>query len=75
MDDDESVFAIAQQREANMIDRGVRAASMAVRIVPGSLVVESRFCEDCADEIPAPRLQAAPWTRRCIHCQAKVERK
>lgn len=26
-------------------------------------------CEECGDEIPAARRQAAPWATTCIDCQ------
>lgn len=31
-------------------------------------------CEDCGDEIPAPRRAAVPGCRRCIPCQQDHER-
>jgi DnaK suppressor protein len=31
-------------------------------------------CADCADEIPAPRLQAQPFAIRCVACQERRER-
>lgn len=32
-------------------------------------------CEECGDEIPAARRQAAPWATTCIECQEINERK
>lgn len=32
-------------------------------------------CEECGDEIPAARRQAAPWATTCIACQEINERK
>ncbi|QFT84459.1 hypothetical protein FIU88_05630 [Halomonas sp. THAF12] len=32
-------------------------------------------CEDCGEEIPAARRQAAPWAATCIECQSIRERK
>ncbi|WP_275286894.1 TraR/DksA family transcriptional regulator [Halomonas elongata] len=32
-------------------------------------------CEECGDEIPAARRQAAPWATTCIDCQEINERK
>ena len=26
-------------------------------------------CQDCGEDIPEPRRQAAPWAVRCIECQ------
>ena len=31
------------------------------------------MCEDCEDEIPAPRLELMPWATLCISCQGKSE--
>jgi len=31
------------------------------------------ICEDCGREISEERLQAVPFARRCIQCQAKAE--
>jgi len=30
-------------------------------------------CENCGEEIPADRRQAAPWAVRCAPCQSIVE--
>ena len=30
-------------------------------------------CEDCGDDIPEARRQAAPGTQRCVHCQGAFE--
>jgi len=31
------------------------------------------ICEQCDREIPAKRLDALPWARRCVSCQENVE--
>jgi len=31
------------------------------------------ICEQCEQEIPAKRLDALPWARRCVSCQQNVE--
>jgi len=31
------------------------------------------ICEQCGRNIPAKRLDALPWARRCMKCQQKVE--
>ena len=31
-------------------------------------------CEDCGDEINPDRLGALPWARRCLSCQANLEK-
>jgi RNA polymerase-binding transcription factor DksA len=33
------------------------------------------LCVDCNADIPFARLQAAPWARRCVPCQARAERR
>ena len=35
---------------------------------------EYGICEDCGDDIPKRRLEAAPWARRCIACEEERER-
>lgn len=35
---------------------------------------EYGICEDCGDDIPARRLEAAPWARRCVACEEERER-
>ena len=32
--------------------------------------VHATECDDCGDEIPAARRQAAPWATTCIECQS-----
>lgn len=32
-------------------------------------------CEECGDEIPTARRQAAPWATTCIECQQILEEK
>lgn len=31
------------------------------------------LCERCEEQIPAKRLDAAPWARLCVHCQSAKE--
>jgi DnaK suppressor protein len=31
------------------------------------------WCADCGEPIPFERLQAKPWTMRCVGCAAKTE--
>jgi len=33
------------------------------------------YCVSCGDEIPKARIEANPKASRCIHCQARKERK
>jgi DnaK suppressor protein len=33
------------------------------------------LCADCEADIPYARLEAAPWARRCVACQAGAERR
>ena len=30
-------------------------------------------CERCEEQIPAKRLDALPWARRCVNCQSAAE--
>ncbi|MCI0508641.1 TraR/DksA family transcriptional regulator [Chromohalobacter marismortui] len=32
-------------------------------------------CEECGDEIPAARREAAPWATTCIECQSIREQR
>ncbi len=69
----ESDMDILQERDAIAIGRRVAAARAAVRhdsFLPGDV----RECVDCSDDIPADRLAAAPFARRCITCQSMAER-
>jgi len=31
------------------------------------------LCADCEADIPFARMQATPWARRCVACQARAE--
>lgn len=33
------------------------------------------FCEDCGEGIPIARLTTVPWTKHCVECKTKEERK
>ncbi|MDI5891587.1 TraR/DksA C4-type zinc finger protein [Halomonas rhizosphaerae] len=35
--------------------------------------VHATECEECGDEIPAARRDAAPWATTCIECQGMRE--
>jgi len=35
---------------------------------------EYGICESCGCRIPAKRLQAIPWARMCVECQAQLEK-
>jgi len=32
------------------------------------------YCQECEEPIPAKRLDAVPWARRCVSCQEEAER-
>lgn len=32
-------------------------------------------CEECGEEIPTARREAAPWASTCIDCQSMIEHK
>ncbi|SDK70621.1 TraR/DksA family transcriptional regulator [Billgrantia gudaonensis] len=67
-----------------MADNADRAAELVERHLEGALASRPRFvgvdmaaadCEECGDEIPAARRQAAPWATTCIECQGIRERR
>jgi len=60
-------FAVGQLDRDSRLLREVRAALN--RIDEG----EYGICETCEGEIKPKRLEAAPWTRRCLACQARME--
>ena len=33
------------------------------------------YCDDCGDEIPTKRREAAPWATTCVDCQSIREEK
>ena len=41
--------------------------------VRGKRLETATECEDCGDDIPEARRQAAPGTQRCVHCQGAFE--
>lgn len=68
-------IVLAEQRDlavrllgtSTRIQREVRAA--VDRLAAGDFGI----CEQCGRDIPAKRLDALPWARRCMSCQQKVE--
>ncbi|WP_348826808.1 TraR/DksA family transcriptional regulator [Halomonas sp. RT37] len=68
-----------------MADNADIAAEIQERHLEGALTNRPRWigidwagsaeCEECGDEIPAARRQAAPWATTCIECQQIYERK
>ena len=58
------------ERNQGVLDRMSMAAQLAA-IPRGEAATE---CEDCGDEIPESRRQAAPGCTRCISCQQRFER-
>ena len=51
-------------------------ADLAARRVIDALGKDAtRECEECGDDIPLKRLQAAPRTKRCAFCQEAFEKK
>lgn len=65
---DEREYAmLAIDRDTQML-REVRSAL--ARLADGTFGV----CEECDREIPARRLKAVPWARRCVSCQEVTDR-
>ena len=58
-------FAINEHETAELLD--IEAALL--RIKEGVY----GLCVDCGTHIPAPRIDAAPHTQRCITCQTTFE--
>ncbi|HEY3449448.1 MAG TPA: TraR/DksA family transcriptional regulator [Myxococcales bacterium] len=65
----EMLQTIASHRNKNdaalvlRIDKALRK----LRDDPG----EYGLCEDCGDDLPAPRLKAMPYAELCLECQSK----
>ena len=58
-------FAINEHETAELLD--IEAALL--RIKEGVY----GLCVDCGTHIPAPRIDAAPHTHRCVNCQTSFE--
>ncbi|WP_046079969.1 TraR/DksA family transcriptional regulator [Halomonas sp. HG01] len=68
-----------------MADKADIATEMMENRLEGALANRPRWigvdwagsaeCDDCGEEIPAARRQAAPWATTCIECQSIRERK
>ena len=59
---------IQDQIDANVTDAVKRARSL---LPEGE---GTPYCENCGEEIPAPRRKAIPGVRLCIDCQAELEK-
>lgn len=68
---DENDLDKAKEREEILVNRGLAQIKVAMKSAPEDGSVTE--CEDCGCEIPPARLRAAPWTRRCVDCQAQYE--
>lgn len=57
-------------------DRYLNGEIARARTAQGSdeLRVTSYECEDCGEEIPEGRREAAPGCTRCVRCQTEFER-
>jgi DnaK suppressor protein len=62
------LLARLEGRERHELDE-IHAAQ--ARLETGSFGV----CEGCGGAIPLPRLRAVPWSRHCLSCQARDERR
>lgn len=51
-------------------ERALLPALLRARVAPSL----ATHCDDCGEEIPADRREAAPFATRCIDCQIKFER-
>lgn len=60
-------YELADQRAVDEREAGTETIRKAVAVI-GSCI-----CVDCDEPISAARLIAAPFTKRCIHCQTAKE--
>lgn len=66
-----------------MADNADRAAALIEMRLEGALAshllptapAAADDCEECGEQIPAARRQAAPWATTCIECQSIREEK
>lgn len=65
-------------------ERAIEAAEAAVALEADATIAAisaglaetgSEECDACGDEIPAERRSALPSARRCVDCQAQIERR
>lgn len=49
--------------------------ALATRTSQTSVVWARAECEECGEEIPAARREAAPWATTCIECQSIREQR
>jgi len=61
--------AVQEQIDANVEDAVARARS---RLDVGESLTH---CEECDEEIPEARRKALPGVRRCVSCQAELDRR
>ena len=64
-------FDRAQEMDAYYRRQALQAMQ---RNAAGQTIMTNTHCEDCGDEIPAGRRQAAPGCTRCRDCQQIQER-
>ena len=65
---DEREFAMLAIDRDTLQLREVRSALL--RLTDGTFGI----CQECDREIPARRLEAVPWARRCVTCQEATDR-
>jgi RNA polymerase-binding transcription factor DksA len=73
--DDADQRTARQGQEDLVIERG-RLLELRGRCVSALLRIEERTygdCIDCCGPVGASRLEAQPWSERCIDCQARFE--
>ena len=71
-------YELADRRAEAERETGINAIQRKVADVPQEAWLASgkpgnRECIDCDEPISPARLQAAPFTKRCIHCQTAKE--
>ncbi len=63
---------------AQMLEEQARAEALAARPVTQPVKLDLRrrvVCRDCGERIASERLRSVPFTRRCLDCEARWERR
>jgi len=68
-------IVLAEQRDlaVNLLGSSTRMQRELREAVDRLAKGDFGICEQCDREIPAKRLDALPWARRCVSCQENVE--
>jgi RNA polymerase-binding transcription factor DksA len=53
----------------------LKTAGMTTEEIQQLIILSPKECEECGEEIPEPRRQAAPGTEHCIDCQTIIDKR